>query len=121
MAQRAGVSPDGRAPRGYGSRLPAHPAERNVLNEFATVRTDVSAADFTITDNGQGDVTVVLPAGKFPEPKHVVACTNYGVSGYNIDAQIVTGGVRVRTSDRTVYGLGDPPIPVDVFFSLLIF
>jgi hypothetical protein len=62
------------------------------------------AADFALTDNGAGDVTIAWPAGRLPP----IVCDpmgncNAGVVGTTFDAEVVSGtSVRVRVGTGAV-------------------
>ncbi len=74
---------------------------------LATVRDDdVAMASVTVTDNGPGDTSVVLPTGKFPAANARPAAFLNDTAGGNRapSAEAIPGGARVRTSN----GAGAP-------------
>lgn len=68
------------------------------VTQFTAMRTTVENADFTVTDNGTGDITIEWPAGTFPTSVlGPMAALNDGTVGGGITAALGANSVRVKT------------------------
>lgn len=70
------------------------------INKLGCVRSTVSIATFTVTDNGVGDTTIAWPAGTFPTAvvDHWAVVT--GAVAAEIACETLTNSLRVRTKDN---------------------
>lgn len=86
------------------------------IQSFVSIRGDATAADFTLTDNGAGDTSITVAAGRYTAGNtKATASLNDAVGGNPAPSvESITNGVRVRTKNS----LG---VATDVAFTVEIF
>jgi len=70
------------------------------VSNYRTVRViadDIAIGDITVTDNGNGDTSIVFPAGKLTASSRQPQAHVTGSNPAEISAEQITNGVRVYT------------------------